>query len=138
MNDLQKRQVLFLAQDALKSLSKVRPISGNYLQGEISGNLTTYNDLGEHIGRVRKCQVCALGALLLSKLRLFGYKSASPEYIALDHKSDPSGQIRTVLDFDYQDVFDQLNDFLNRRPLTGRRCFPSPIRVFLIGENHEE
>jgi hypothetical protein len=94
-----------VAQDVLKHLDIMKVSEGAYLKLELaSGNeskLTDTGDLQDQIGvAVQECQVCALGACLLSKARLY---DAVPSRVVFRffQISDDEG-IRSLL----RDVFD--------------------------------
>lgn len=71
---LSKPQRAFLvAQDALKQLPKLKVKAGSYIDGKITLPKThSSKNAQRHIAKiVKKCDVCALGACLVSKIKLF-------------------------------------------------------------------
>lgn len=69
---VQEPKAVQVARDVLAHLGVYRVQTGRYLMGRVQGIVDRNADLSSHLAEVEEvCSVCALGALLLSKARLY-------------------------------------------------------------------
>src|SRR5579862_3956479 len=108
---MQENKAVLVAKDVLKRLRYLNVSTNIYLKGVLEKALPKNEDLKEHVAEVqKKCQVCALGACLLSKARLYdkvplssiGSLEGEDGYWKIYAGCDSSTRIFTLL----KDVFD--------------------------------
>jgi len=69
---INREMTVAIAQDVIKQVNALHPVKGYYLSGNARSDVKLEDDLQKHAdSATQSCSVCALGALILSKARLY-------------------------------------------------------------------